>query len=568
MKCIDLILRNGKVYNTFLQRFEEKDIAILEDKFYYLAEQITSLEAREEIDCTGQYIIPGLIDIHMHIESSMTVPKEFSRMVIPHGVTTVVADPHEIANVLGIKGIETFISSETSLDIFYGIPSSVPSTCEVLETTGGSIGIEEVHRLLENPRVMCLGEVMNFKDLVAQEETLIQKIIKVTKEKNRFLPIEGHCPKISGLELAQFIYAGVDADHTQQTPDSIYEKITNGMFLEIQRKSLTKENVEVLINNNFYEYFALVTDDVMADHLKEGHLNEIIKQAIALGLPVEKAIYCSTYTPARRMHLNDRGLIAPGKLADFVILESLEDFKIESVYKRGKKYEGECRSPQVFPEAFYHTVQCKGAELQDFILKTDKTGKVWCRVIQIQPKGTFTKTIKKQLTIREGRIQWEESGLALLAIYERYGKNGNIAYALVDGAITEKGAIATTWAHDHHNLMVMGTSPKDMVLAQQEVLKMQGGYVVTKNEIVRARAVLNVGGIVNDGPLEVLAEDLGAVRQAMRVLGYTHDNEIMSFSTLSLPVSPEIKVTDHGLIDTKTQNLLSLEVEELNEDNC
>lgn len=559
MKRVDLILKNGKVYNTFLQAFEVKDIAIVGEKFYYIAKEMNELVADEVIDCEGRYLIPGLIDIHMHIESSMTVPSQFSKMVLPHGVTTVVADPHEIANVLGLNGIKSFLSSETTLDIFYGIPSSVPSTRSELETTGGSILVEDVKTLLEHPKVICLGEVMNFTDLVQEEPSLIKEIIHTCQETKPYLPIEGHCPKITGLDLAKFVYAGVDADHTQQTPESIYEKITNGMFLEIQRKSLTEETVRMLMTYNFYEYFALVTDDVMADHLKEGHLNKVMKMAIDLGMPVEKAIYCATYTPARRMHLGDRGMIAPGKLADFVVLSDLENIEIEAVYKKGKLYKGEKIEKESFPEYAYHTVKCEKAALEDFILYTTKEEEVTCNVIQVNPQGNFTKRVKRVLPVVNGQIQWEESGLALLVVYERYGKNGNKAYALVEGAINKKGAIATTWAHDHHNLMVLGTSSKDMMLAQHGLIQMQGGYIVCENEQVLASALLNVGGILNDGPVEELSKKVKEVRNAMKHLGYHHMNEIMSFSTLSLPVSPEIKITDLGMLDTKTQQFISLE---------
>ncbi|MGL4739154.1 MAG: adenine deaminase C-terminal domain-containing protein [Cellulosilyticaceae bacterium] len=562
MKCVDLILRSGNVYNTFLKRFEKKDVAILGGKFYYIAPDLKDFEAKEEVWCEGRYIIPGLIDIHMHIESSMTVPSAFSKMVLPHGVTTVVADPHEIANVLGLNGIKSFLSSETTLDIFYGIPSSVPSTHSGLETTGGSIGLEELEVLLEHPKVICLGEVMNFPDLISDEETLIKAIISRCQAAKPYMPIEGHCPKISGLDLARFIYAGVDADHTQQTPESIYEKITNGMFLEIQRKSLTHETVKMLVTQQFYEYFALVTDDVMADHLKDGHLNKVIQMAVDLGMPIEQAIYCSTYTPARRMHLGDRGAIAPGKLADFVILSELDMCQIEAVYKNGKCYESECAKQEDFGEEAYHSVKCERALKADFVLYTEKKTEVTCNVIQINPHGNFTTRVKRTLPVVRGQIQWESSGLALLVVYERYGKNGNKAYALVEGALTRKGAVATTWAHDHHNLMVMGTSSEDMLAAQHEVVAMQGGYVVCEHEQVVASARLNVGGIVSDGPLEVLAEELKAVRNAMRNLGYQHLNEIMSFSTLSLPVSPEIKMTDLGMLDTRTQQFITLEDDE------
>lgn len=561
MEYVDLIIKNGNVYNTFLQKFENKDIAILDGKFYYISINMKELKAKNIVDYKGKYIIPGFIDIHMHIESSMTVPSQFSKMVLPHGVTTVVADPHEIANVLGIDGINYFLSSDTTLDIFYGIPSSVPSTNSNLETTGGKILEEDVLELLKNPKIMCLGEVMNFKDLVSKDNTLIKKIIKICKETKPNLPIEGHCPKISGLDLAKFIYAGVDADHTQQTPESIYEKITNGMFLEIQRKSINKNTIKTLVDNNFYEYFAFVTDDVMADHLKEGHLNKIVKLAVDLGMPINKAIYCATYTPARRMNLFDRGAISIGKIADFIIIDNLEDLKIKDVYKNGKLYIGENDKKESFPDYIYNTVKCNKATLDDFELKTNKKDSVDCNVIQVGKDSTFTKRVIRNLPVVDGKINWEDSGLSLLVVYERYKKTGNKSYALVEGTINKKGAIATTWAHDHHNLMVIGTSKKDMLLAQNSIIDMQGGYVVCEDKQIKAKTILNVGGIINDGDISELSKNIKDVRKAMKNLGYEHINEIMSFSTLSLPVSPEIKITDKGILDTRSQKFINIEVE-------
>ncbi len=564
MEYVDLIIKNSNVYNTFLQKFEKKDIVILNGKFYYIASNITEVTSNNIIDYTDKYIIPGFIDIHMHIESSMTIPSEFSKMVLPQGVTTVVADPHEIANVFGIDGIKHFISSDTTLDIFYGIPSSVPATNNTLETTGGKIIEKDVLELLKNPKIVCLGEVMNFNDLVCKNDTLIKNIIKICKENKPHLAIEGHCPKITGLDLAKFIYVGVDADHTQQTPESIYEKITNGMFLEIQRKSINKDTIKTLVDNNFYEYFAFVTDDVMADHLKDGHLNKIVKLAIDLGMPINKAIYCATYTPARRMCLFDRGSISVGKIADFIVLdnlENLENLKIKEVYKNGKLYNSENTKKESFPQHFYNSIKCDKAYLQDFVLKTDKIDSVNCNVIKIDKNSTFTKKVIRNLKVINGEIQWEDSGLALLVTYERYGKTKNKSYALVEGTINEKGSIATTWAHDNHNLMVLGTSKEDMLLAQHSIINMQGGYVVCSNNEIMAKATLNVGGIINDGNVEELAENIKEVRKAMNNLGYEHINEIMSFSTLSLPVSPEIKVTDKGIIDTKTQKFINLEVD-------
>lgn len=562
---MDMLVKNISVYQTFTQQFEIKDVLIKNGRFIQIADCL-SVTNEQVIDGTGKWMIPGLIDIHMHIESSMTLPSRFSQAVLPHGVTTVVADPHEIANVFGLEGIKSFLSNATALDIFYGIPSSVPSTSPELETTGGFIGTDEVRELLHHPNILCLGEVMNFQDLCKKETSTIKDIIKLCQETRPSLPIEGHCPKISGKDLSDFIAAGVTADHTQQTPESIVEKIKNGMFLEIQKKSMTTQTIQTLMDYQFYDYFAFVTDDVMVDKLPKGHLNEIIKFAVSLGMSVEKAIYCSTYTPARRMHLEDRGMIAPGRLADFIILTDLSSFKIHSVYKNGEEVTSiKENHHQTFPEHFYQSIKCKKASMEDFQLQASGTS-VLCNVIQTQPHSTFTKHIQKVVPVVEGRIDYQSENLCLLTVFERYGKNGNIAHALLNQPITKRGAIATSWAHDHHNVMVMGNHEEDMILAQHTLCEMQGGYVVVQEGHVVAKAYLEIGGIISAQPIEVLAKQLQEVRIAMQQLGYVHDNEIMSFSTLSLPVSPELKVTDVGMINTRTQEIVPLIAEVYDED--
>ncbi len=567
---VNQLIKNAYIYNTFTQSFKKGNVYVLDGKFYHISSS-ECLESEEVIDANGQYMIPGLIDIHMHIESSMTIPNEFSKAVLKHGVTTVVADPHEIANVFGIDGIQSYMSNATTLDIFYGIPSSVPSTNASLETTGGKIEPHHVRKLVQDPRILCLGEVMNFKDLTNSNYSLTRDIIKVCHDHYFGLPIEGHCPKITGLDLSKYIYYGVDADHTQQSPSSIVEKIENGMFLEIQRKSMTQENIQVLVENQFYEYFAIVTDDVMADHLEEGHLNLLVKLASDLGMPITKAIYCATYTPARRMHLIDRGTIAPGKIADFILLKDLNDFSIQSVYKKGKcVYQHnqniviEESKPQ-FPDYFYQSIHCQKATHQDFDIIVDmENGKALCHVIEIEKHTTFTHHRQEEVNVVNHRLQWKEAGLSLLTVFERYNGTGKKCYAFVRGALQE-GAIASSWAHDHHNLIVMGRNIDDMVKAQNEIVERQGGYVAVKDQDILAFAQLNIGGIVSDLPIEVLSSQLKEVRHAMKQLGYCHDNEIMSFSTLSLPVSPQIKVTDKGIIDTYTQNFVPL-VEKFYED--
>ncbi|MDQ0999693.1 adenine deaminase [Neobacillus niacini] len=562
---VDLVIINAQVFNTFTKKFEKKNVLIVEDKFYFItADEIENYQVVEVVDAKNQYMIPGLMDIHMHIESSMTSPSIFSEAVLTHGVTTVVADAHEIANVFGMEGLEAFFSQPSAMDIFYAIPSSVPSTTPELETTGGYIGVEEVKQLLQHPKVIALGEAMNFNGIVNEPDSLIRQILRAVQSERPFMPLEGHVPCVSGLELAKFIYAGITADHTQQSPESIYEKITNGMFLEFQKKSITPENIRVVVENGFYDYMAIITDDVMADDLLEGHLDANVRLAIFSGMPVEQAIYCATYTPARRMGFQDRGAIVPGFKADFLLLNDVENFEIGSVYKDGKmvyKRGNDIQYPALkpdFPKHFYTSLHCRALTSEDLRFKVKAAEKAVVNVIQISEVGTFTEHVQQEVSVEDGFLDWENSGLALIVVMERYGKTGNIAYGFVDRALYEKGAVATTWAHDHHNLMVMGTSLEDMIAAQKQLLDIQGGYVVVQAGKVQAVCPLPVGGIISDEPIQELGAQLKEVRQAMNRLGYRNSNEIMSFSTLSLPVSPVIKITDKGMMNVRSQLIIPL----------
>ena len=544
----DFILKNVMVYQTFRQCFEKRDVAVAGEKFYCVSPAISYPGVRE-IDGKGRYMLPGLVDIHMHIESSMTYPGEFSRITLPYGVTTVVADAHEMANVFGMDGIRAFMAQKTKQDIFWAIPSSVPATNEKLETAGASLGVKEISEMASLDGVLCLGEIMNYKDLSAEGESRTRDLINVCRNAGKNLRIEGHCPGLTGADLNRFIYEGVDADHTQQTPQSVMEKTELGMFLELQFKSLTPEVVKTVCDNELYENVALVTDDTMADKLLTGHLNKIIETAVRAGMPMEKAIYCATWTPSRRMHLDDRGMIAPGKIADFMLLDNLDGIDPVVVYKKGecvyckdKEAYGAAEAAACsFPASFYHTINCRPAEISDFVLKAEDPDAKWAEV-----------------EVKDGVLDWKSAGLSLAVVFERYGKNGNVGYGLVEGALTKPGAVATTWSHDSHNLFVLGTDENDMKLAQRRVLELQGAYVVFAEGRSLAEAGLTIGGIVSDQPIEVLGQELKEVRAAMEGLGYVNNNVIMSMSTLCLPVSPKLKLTDHGLLTVPGQEHVSL----------
>ena len=604
----DFILKNVMVYQTFRQCFEKRDVAVAGETFYCISPAI-SYPGVEERDGKGRYMLPGLVDIHMHIESSMTYPGEFSRITLPYGVTTVVADAHEMANVFGMDGIRAFMAQKTKQDIFWAIPSSVPATNEKLETAGASLGVKEISEMASLDGVLCLGEIMNYKDLSAEGESRTRDLINVCRNAGKNLRIEGHCPGLTGADLNRFIYEGVDADHTQQTPQSVMEKTELGMFLELQFKSLTPEVVKTVCDNELYENVALVTDDTMADKLLTGHLNKIIETAVKAGMPMEKAIYCATWTPSRRMHLDDRGMIAPGKIADFMLLDSLDGIEPVVVYKKGEcvycradeacgaakgrkaqeacavaagcgaeaakmqaagisevraDKSGQAAAPVAaacsFPDSFYRTINCRPAEISDFVLKAEDPDAKWAEVnvMKIGTFGTATTPVKRRVEVKDGVLDWKSAGLSLAVVFERYGKNGNVGYGLVEGALTKPGAVATTWSHDSHNLFVLGTDENDMKLAQRRVLELQGAYVVFAGGKSLAEARLTIGGIVSDQPIEVLGQELKEVRAAMEGLGYVNNNVIMSMSTLCLPVSPKLKLTDHGLLTVPGQEHVPL----------
>lgn len=561
MVKVDLLIKNAQVFNSITQDFYRTNVTVLNGKFYWLIQDDSDVKADQILDLSGKFIIPGLVDSHMHIESSMTTPKNFGEAVKKFGTTTIIADAHEIANVAGMQGLKSYMNQKSPIDIFYAIPSSVPSTNTSMETTGGTIGVDEVEELLKDPRIICLGEAMNFQGLTSEPHSLIRQIIEVSRSHRPTMPLEGHCPKYTGLDLAKFIYSGVTSDHTQQTAESIVEKVMNGMFIQLQRKSLNPEVVSAIEDNQLFEHIGLVTDDVMPDDLKKGHLNQIVKLAIKNGMDPRMAIYIATYTPARRMGLWDRGSILPGRIADFIVLDQLDNFKINSVYKNGLLVDdtSEVREQFEFDRSLVNSIEAPKIEVKDLELRvSQENGQIKANVIQISQQGTFTKKVLKELDVVEHVVQWQKADLALLMVQERYGNGGQISFGLVEKAINQNGAIGATWAHDHHNVMILGTDLNSMVVAQHKLIEEQGGYVVVRQGAITANVPLPVGGVVSEVPIDVLGGQVEKLRNEMRKLGYVNSNEIMSFSTLSLLVSPDLKISDKGLFDVKSQKMVPL----------
>ncbi len=571
METVSLLIKNAKVFNTYLKKFISGDVSVKDGRFYYIdREQNTPFHAEVVLDAQGKYMIPGLVDIHMHIESSMMTPEPFGNCVAAYGVTTIVSEPHEMANVKGTRGILEMISAAKNapIDIFYGIPSSVPSTDERLETTGGIIDCNAMKHLLCEEDVVCVGEIMNYRQIIKENNLEITKFLKYLRQEHPGYVIEGHCPSLLNLELAKFLYLGIDGDHTEHTLEEVKQRIENGMFFEIQDKMLKPKVLEYICENQLYEYCGFVTDDTMADVLYEkGQLNYVVQQAIEAGFPLEMAIYCATYTPSRRMHLYDRGTIAPGKLADFVLLDSPSVMKPSYVYKNGvqifnRKDRQEASISYQFPEDFYQSVRMKPVNLQDFrvMADTDKE-EVTVRVIEVHPDRTQTTEKLVTMPVRDRMLDWEKSGCLLAMVLERHGKNGNIGYGFITGSCLKEGTVATTYFHDHHNLFVAGDRPMDMLLAVRRLQELQGGFLTVKDGRILAELKLPVCGILSEKGVRDTALGLKAIRESLEELGYRHDNPIMSLGTLGLPVSPALKLTDKGLVDVKRSAIVPLIVE-------
>lgn len=568
MEKVSLLIKNAKVFNSYLKKFIPADVSVRDGKFYYIdREQSQPFAADEVLDAKGMYMIPGLIDIHMHIESSMMTPGPFGNCLAEYGVTTIVSEPHEIANVKGMRGILEMISAakDTPIDIYYGIPSSVPSTSEELETTGGVIDFASMKHLLEEKDVVCVGEIMNYRQIIRENDLEISRFLDYLRSERLGYVIEGHCPSLTGLDLAKFLYLGINGDHTEHTLEEVRQRIENGMFFEMQDKMLKEDVIAYIRDNHLFEYVSFVTDDTMADTLfEEGQLNAVVEKAIRKGFPLEQAIYCATYTPSRRMHLYDRGAIAPGLIADFQLLADPACLRPEYVYKNGAViYSGEkgvtARAAHRFPEDFYHSVTLPPLTAEDFSVSAPEgVSSVTVRAIEVSRERTQTKEVSVTMPVRDGKICWQGSGCLLAMVIERHGKNGNIGYGFLTGDCLKEGAAATTYCHDHHNLLVAGANPEDMQMAVRRIRELNGGFLTVKDGHILAELALPVAGLLSETSLADTAKDLGAVRRSLEELGYVHYNPIMSFGTLGLPVSPALKITDKGLVDVKESKIVPL----------
>ncbi len=528
----DLLLKNGCIVNVFSGIVEEKDIIICGDRIAGVGRYDT---AKTTVDLHGAFVLPGLIDGHVHVESSFLIPQCFGRAVLSRGTTAVVADPHEIANVLGKEGLRfmTEDSLHTDLDIFFMVPSAVPSTA--METSGAVLDSGAVAEILkESPEFLGLGEMMNAPGVLFGDDDVLKKLTTAEGK-----VVDGHFPMAQGRDLAAYCSAGISSDHECVSLAEAREKLSLGMFIQI-REGTSARNLEALlplVDEHNWPNFCFCADDIHAgDLLERGDVLGAVVKAVSLGMPPVRAVQLATVNPARHYGLKHRGAVAPGYLADLVIVDNLKDFSVQAVYKNGKPAvaEGEA-APVALGEVTLPLAPPPFPQI--------KAGQK-ARVIRVFPTEIIT---EEQIYTSEELKAHKD--LQKLLVMERHGKNGNAAWALTEGFGLREGCIAQTIAHDSHNLIAVTRDEEEAAFAVKTLEEMGGGIVVTKNHEILAKLDLPVAGLMTWESAKTVAQKEAALTESAHALGVTLPRPFMTLSFLALPVIPKLKLTDMGLFD-------------------
>ncbi len=544
----DLVLKNGQVINVFTEEIYTANIAIVDGVIAAVSE--LDYEGALEVDLNGAFVSPGLIDGHVHIESSMVTPAEFAKSILPRGTTSIVADPHEIANVCGIEGIEYMLeaSEGVPLDIFVMLPSCVPSTD--FEHSGAILKAKELSLLIDDPRVLGLGELMDYPAVINAHSDIVDK---VNMAKGKL--VDGHGPVISGKDLNAYVSAGVRTEHECTTAEEMLERLRLGMYIQMREGSAARNLrslLPVVSKENMRRVFFCTDDRHPGDILTDGHIDNHIRIAIKSGLPPIMAIKMGSLNAAEAYHLYNKGAIAPGFAADIAILTNLEKYTVDSVYKAGKLVAKQGKAlfeheVLMKPEVI-NTVHFKPVTEDDF--KIPMTSDI-ARVIQLKPHSLVTNEAIRKVDVEEGYYAYNEKlDLLKLAVIERHHETGSIGLGLVEGFGLKNGAIASTVAHDSHNLIVIGDTDAHLKLAAETIQEIGGGLVLVHDGKVVGTLPLQIGGIMSDQSLEFVDKALNKLLEQAYNCGVSKDfDPFMTLAFLALPVIPELKLTDMGLFD-------------------
>lgn len=547
LKKADLVIKNAKVVNVLSEEIHEADVAIADGVIAGIGKDY---HGEKEIDINGAYLSPSFIDGHVHIESSMLLPREFAKAVVPAGTTTLIIDPHEISNVLGLQGISFMREAIQGLpiDVYMMLPSCVPAT--PFETSGFDLNSYDLSLLIDKPWVLGIAEMMNFPGVLNLDSNVMAKL-KLAEAKGK--RIDGHAPCLSDKDLCAYIAAGVASDHECTTPDEAIEKLRKGMYLMIREGSAAKDLralLPVLKEKNTRKCI-FVTDDRHPEDLLE-HINSMVRIAVEAGVPVIKAIQMASLNTAEYFNIPNLGAIAPGYKADFVVLPDLKSFKPDLVFKKGKLVaeKGKLITDITKNEipAVRGSVNVKWIKYEDF--KIEAHGNI-VRAIEVIPHQLITKSVESEIKVVDGFAESNlETDTLKICVIERHRAGGNIGKGFVKGFNLKSGAMASTVAHDSHNMIVIGTNDKDMYTAAVELIKSQGGKIVVNNGEILAHLPLPVAGLISDADFDTVIKKSMQLNSAAKSIGCEIDDPFMAMGFLSLPVIPELKITDKGVFDT------------------
>lgn len=539
-----LVIKNANVVNVFTDEIVRADVAVYEDVII----GVGSYSGENEIDAGGAYLAPGFIDAHVHIESSMVIPSSFMKVIMPHGTTTVIADPHEIANVAGAAGIRAMykLTDELPLRVLFMLPSCVPAT--PFEHSGAKLVAEDMEQFMHKSRILGLGEVMDANSVINCSQEMLDKLRLFDKR-----PIDGHAPMLEGMGLNAYRVAGAFSDHECSTYDEVKAKLATGMniLLRIGSAANNMDNVlrriakEKLPTRNMM----FCTDDKhIEDIRREGHINANARMAVAAGIDPIDAIKMASYNAARAYGIRGVGAIAPGYKADMVLLEDLKDFKVKQVISRfGKPYTGEEQIPSpILPPQVFNSVRLPEISKYDLALRCH----VSAPVIKMIPHQLVTELVYRDVERDENGCFIPSEGMVKLAVIERHHATGSMAVGILEGLGIKHGAVASTVAHDSHNLVVAGDNDEDMLMAIESLRDCGGGYSVVSRGVVLARLPLPIAGLMTAAPVNDVLEIQQALLDALYSLGAKRDSDpLIALSFMALPVIPAVKLTDEGLFD-------------------
>jgi adenine deaminase len=554
-KPVDLLLTNARIVNVFAGEVVTDAVAISDGMIVGFG----PYEAKKVLDLNSRYVAPGFIDGHVHIESSMACIAEFARAVLVHGTTTVAADPHEIANVLGSAGIEYMLQSaeQQPMNLYFTLPSCVPATD--METAGARLSAEDLQPFLSEERIVALAEMMNYPGVILRDPAVLAKISVARQQKK---PVDGHAPGLKGRELYAYISAGIHSDHECTTAQEAREKLRAGMFIMI-RQGTGAKNLQALlpaVNAKTSRRMMWCTDDRHPhDLIVDGHIDSIVREAIQAGLDPLLAIQMATLNPAAYFGLSHLGAVAPGKQADLVVFRDIKKPVIEKVYHRGiLTAENEKIRPEIeFPAAFA-LPPAMHVDLQkvDFSIPAVKKR---IRVIEIVSDQLITHERIEEIPFKNNQAVSDPSrDLLKIAVVERHKGTGNIGKGFVKGFGLKRGALASSVAHDSHNIIIVGTSDEDMQAALEAVVKMGGGLAAVSDARLLAGLALPVAGLMSLEPVRRVRDQLEHLIGMAHNMGAALNDPFMTLSFLALPVIPELKLTDKGLIDVNKFEVVPL----------